>query len=340
MTKELKSQIRRDRRQRLLDMVSKDLDVRDRWMGIRYLKKGFHVMPYTLKDDRGKRTQTGNKATEAATFLATAIWGKTEEQRNNEEQLIEEKIVTEELNIQTNEIELKELIQIIRRLKQGKTPGPDGVPIEFLKELHGDILEEIRTLMNEWWNKEEMPEEITNARVVLIFKKGDKENLANYRPISLLNSFYKLMAAIVQMRIECKIDKHLQGTQYGFRKRLSTADATHYIRRMIDKGESRKSKTLLLLLDWEKAFDKVIHHRLIGALKRMNIPEKIINIITMFYKQPKFCVEMDGNKSEYQPQETGIRQGCPLSPYLFIILMTVMFHDMHKGDAVDTINKE
>ena len=71
----------------------------------------------------------------------------------------------------------------------------------------------------------------------------------------------------------------------------------------------------------------------------MNIPEQIPNILTMFYKQPKFCVEVDGHKSEYQPQETGIRQGCPLSTYVFIILMTVMFHDIHKSDTLSTISQ-
>ena len=63
--------------------------------------------------------------------------------------------------METREIELKVLIQVIRKLNRRKTPGPDGVPIEFLKELHGDILEEIRTPLNEWWNDEKMPEEIT-----------------------------------------------------------------------------------------------------------------------------------------------------------------------------------
>ena len=103
---------------------------------------------------------------------------------------------------------------------------------------------------------------------------------------------------------------------------------------MIDKGESTRSKTILTLLDWEKAFDKVWHDELMEALARMGIPDKLINIITDCYSKAEFMVEMDGKKSEWKKQKTGIRQGCPLSPYLFVIFMTVLFHDIHQGDQL------
>ena len=86
------------------------------------------------------------------------------------------------------------------------------------------------------------------------------------------------------------------------------------------------------MLDWEKAFDKVSHIQLFTALERMNVPNKMINIIKQLYNQPSFRIEMEEKTSEWTSQETGIRQGCPLSPYLFIILMSCLFHDIHTGD--------
>ena len=100
----------------------------------------------------------------------------------------------------------------------------------------------------------------------------------------------------------------------------------------MDKGESRQSKTILVLLDWEKAFDKVRHDKLIEALERMGLPPKITTIIKNCYKKASFYTSMDGKSSGWKKQSTGIRQGCPLSPYLFIVLMTVMFHDIHEND--------
>ena len=99
----------------------------------------------------------------------------------------------------------------------------------------------------------------------------------------MLNTIYKLFACIVQERIADKLDRYLQKTQYGFRKKRGTADALHYIRRMVDKGEMTGAKTLLVLLDWEKAFDKVIHEKLIIALERMNIPRKLVALIRDMY---------------------------------------------------------
>ncbi len=71
---------------------------------------------------------------------------------------------------------------------------------------------EIREPLNQWWREEEIPEEELRARVVMIYKKGDTSKYENYRPISLLNTLYKIYAAIVQKRLAEKLDKHLTDT--------------------------------------------------------------------------------------------------------------------------------
>ena len=175
-----------------------------------------------------------------------------------------------------------------------------------------------------------MPKEMLEARVVSIFKKGDASNMENYRPISLLNSLYKIYAAILQNRLQAGVDKFLQKTQYGFRKERGTRQAIHCIRRILDRGEASQEKILLVLLDWEKAFDKVTREAISTSLERMNVDNKMINAIMSLYKEPRFKVEIDGKESNWYDQQTGIRQGCPLSPYLFLIVMTAMFHDVHQ----------
>jgi len=207
--------------------------------------------------------------------------------------------------------------------------------MEYFKELDDDNLQEVLNLINMWYYNQEIPEEVLLARVVLIFKKGDTANLKNYRPISLLNAIYKLLAAMIQVSLADKMEGVLQKTQYGFRKNRSTADAIHVVRRMIARGESTNEELHLVLLDWEKAFDKIYHHKLIEALERLNIPEEIIGIIKAMYTNTKFFVKMDGKESKIYTQHSGIRQGCPLSPYLFIMIMTVMCHDIHENDALN-----
>ena len=86
----------------------------------------------------------------------------------------------------------------------------------------------------------------------------------------------------------------------------------------------------------EKAFDKVRHDKFFLALKRMNVPIQIINVIKALYRTPSFRVEMEGIQSSWTRQYTGIRQGCPLSRYLFLIAMSCLFHDIHKNDATKT----
>ena len=84
----------------------------------------------------------------------------------------------------------------------------------------------------------------------------------------------------------------------------------------------------MLFLDWEKAFDRIDHERLLEALERLHIPPTLLKLISLIYKTPKFRVVTGASISEYREQRSGIRQGCPLSPYLFVLVMTVMFDDI------------
>ena len=139
-----------------------------------------------------------------------------------------------------------------------------------------------------------------------------------------------MFAAILQRRISQTLDKHLQRTQFGFRKNRSTIDALQYVRRIAEMGFGNNTSinTHLLLLDWEKAFDKVSQKGLIKAMQRMGIDDHLIELVQALYQNPQFRTAVDGKHSNWHKQETGIRQGCPLSPYLFLIAMTAIFDDV------------
>lgn len=124
----------------------------------------------------------------------------------------------------------------------------------------------------------------------------------------------------------------MQKTQYGFRKGKSTAQAIHCVRRAQDFAEKGGTKLSLVLLDWEKAFDKTLHEKLFEALERIGIDEHLMEITKSIYKKPKLKVRIGTLESEWHQQNTGIRQGCPLSPYLFLIVMAAMFYDIHRGN--------
>ena len=82
-------------------------------------------------------------------------------------------------------------------------------------------------------------------------------------------------------------------------------------------------------LDWEKTFDKGRPRKNGGNYEKIRATKKMLDVLTSFYNNPQFRVNDREGKSTYRTQKAGIWQGCPLSVYLFICLMTVMFHDIH-----------
>ena len=215
--------------------------------------------------------------------------------------------------------------------KCDKQPGPDGIIAELWKWLDAENKMYVLLLINSWWTQKSAPEDLFLARVAPIFKKGDTDVASNYRPISLLNSMYKLYMILIRSRMQEPIEQHLTKTQYGFRPNRSTSHAIYIIRRIQDYAESKAAKLSIALLDWEKAFDKIQHDKLLLALHRLGFSQHFIDVIQNCYRKPTFYVKDDFGTSEIKQQRSGIRQGCPLSPFLFTLVMTCIDEDIQSS---------
>ena len=278
-----------------------------------------------LKDKEGHRVGPSHRAEAIADYLHCVQW-KAEALPPLKHG---SKILDQDLPFNTGHITLEEFDFVLRTAKNNKAAGPDDIPVELFKYLNSQNRSHVLDVLNDWWTTEAIPTDQLCAQVVSIFKKGDTQNIANYRPISLLNAIYKIYAGIIRKRLADTIDPYISKTQFGFRRHRSTTHALFVARRIQDIGEQSGDNLIIALLDWEKAFDKVSHERMMQALERLNIPAKILKVIRSLYSYPNFRVKHDHFTSENKVQNAGIRQGCPLSPYLFILVMTVMFRDIH-----------
>ena len=146
---------------------------------------------------------------------------------------------------------------------------------------------------------------------------------ANYRPISLLNTIHKVFAAMLQSRLAAIHDGHLRGTQYGFRAQRSTFHPLFILRRAIEWSGQTSPPLCLLFLDWKQAFDSIDHNAMLAGLRRFGLSECSLKLIHTLSTDASFYTEGPLGEVARGRVGPGIRQGCPLSPYLLIIVLTV-----------------
>ena len=212
-------------------------------------------------------------------------------------------------------VTLRELQAGIAKLKRNKASGPDGVPNELFTLLDADGELKLLDMYNETLNSQTIPPSWTEATVVNIFKgKGKNTDIENYRPISLLNTTYKLFATMLQVRIASISDYKIRKTQFGLRAKRGTRQPLFILRRAMEWAKMTDRPLHLLFLDWKQAFDSIDHTAMLLALKRFGIAQNYLCLIEKFYTSPTFCVNSWTGQTATGVVHAGIRQGCPLSP--------------------------
>ena len=140
---------------------------------------------------------------------------------------------------------------------------------------------------------------------------------------------YKIFAAILLRRLkDAGAEDRIWPTQFGFRSGCGCADALFIARRKVENAWAQKNGNLLLLaLDWAKAFDSISLTGLVNAMSRFGIPNHFCSVVRGIYNGRHFVVRDGRATSRQHPQCFGISQGCPLSPFLFSIVMTLLIQD-------------
>ena len=290
-----------------------------KWEGLKAARKTFQPRRTKFKNKHGQIIKESDFADEAATYLETVQWAPPADDDLNlsyEDQYIcfEETCMTDD--------------HVLKTQKHGKTPRPDNCPAEFFQWLNHGIRHILLECFNDILDRDIYPESFKLTNVVSIYKKGGATQMKKYRPIALLQTLYKILAGLIKNRLLQTYDPWIQRSQFGFRRKKSTAQAIFLARRLMDISERTGSNLSLVLLDWKVAFDKVNQAKLLQALRRLKVPPRMLKTIEHIYSSPKFRVATGGHSSNYRTQRSGIRQGCPLSPYLFVILMSTHVHDI------------
>ena len=327
LSKIIKQEARKDKEDMLLTQLE-ELDAQGyKWDGLKAARKTFQPKRTKFKNRNNELIKEADFANEAAKYLAEVQWAQPEHNDINQE--YENKpLYHGNLSMQNTNFTLEELNKVINAQKNNKSPGPDNCIAELTKWLNDTNRSTLLEILNSILDDDDYPDSLKEASIVSIYKKGDATQMKNYRPIALLQTFYKILAGIIKNRLLETYDTWVQDTQYGFRPKKSTAQAIFIARRLMDISERAGTNLTITLLDWKMAFDKVNQTKLLQVLRRLRVPPRMLKLIQHIYSNPKFRVSAEGRQSESMIQNSGIRQGCPLSPYLFVLLMSAMFTDI------------
>jgi hypothetical protein len=226
---------------------------------------------------------------------------------------------TVDLPIRCDKPTKEEIRKAITLMKNGKAAGPDDIPAEALKANLNTTVEMLYPLFERIWEEEDIPTEWKEGHLIKLPKKGDLGNCNNYRGITLLSVPGKVFNRVLLERMKNAVDPQLRDEQAGFRQNRSCTDQIATLRIIVEQSLEWNSSLYINFIDFEKAFDSVDRESLWRLLRHYGIPTKIVNLIKKSYEAMSCRVIHGGQLSNSFQVQTGVRQGCLLSPFLFLL---------------------
>ena len=239
------------------------------------------------------------------------------------------------------DISLEELSTVVESLKNNKSPGWDGLTNEFYKKFWDKIKNLLHSAIKESVTSRMLPPSLRIGVITLLPKPKTPSELnfiKNWRPITLLNTDYKIFTHVIKNRILKTVPFLISCTQSGFQAGRSTTDNLTLMYLVLENFNNNPQREgLLLQVDYEKAFDSVEHEFIFSTMKKMGFGEPLINLVKLAFSGCMSFANVNGHLSDTIFIGRGLHQGSPLSPILFLLVAQVFTTNMEKNPAVEGI---
>ena len=224
-----------------------------------------------------------------------------------------------------NKITADELSNALKNMKHNKSPGIDGISAVFLKVFWGQLKFFVRNAINCIHEQGQLSVSLRKS-ILTCLPKGNKDRkfIKNWRPISLLCVVYKLASSVIAARLKPHLEHIISSSQSGFLKGRHMGECTRIIYDIMYHTEKKHIPGLLMLIDFEKAFDSLSWKFLYKTLNYFGFNEKFISWIQLFNTHVNADVLQSGFLSNPIAIQRGCRQGDPIAPYLFLIVAEIL----------------
>lgn len=223
-------------------------------------------------------------------------------------------------------------------MKSGKVPGGVGLTAEFFTFFWGSIGEDFREVLGQLWEGGRLSESMRTGNVVLLYKKGDREELGNWRPITLLTVDYKLLAKVLAKRLTSVMSWVVQeDLTCGVPGRSCSLNLA-LVRDLLAWVKQRRLPLALLALGQEKAFDRVSHLFLFKVLERVNFGPGFVGRVRALYEGAGSVFGVNEWATGVVLQSGGVRQGCPLSPLLYVFCIEPLVSRLRRDGGLKGVH--
>ncbi len=224
----------------------------------------------------------------------------------------------------------EEIADLTKELEPMKSPGPDGIPNEFLKGGGKTLHRALAVMYSRCLTSQCTPTSWGVANTTMLYKKGDASLLDNYRGIAMSDTIGKLFCTAINKRLMPTLEFNgvFGKLQFGFRKDHRSTDALFILSHVLSSRKQAGLETFAAFLDLRKAYDVIDRSLLWSSLLNLGLPPSFVTVLKSLYKNTITRVQYGNITSDTIHVESGVRQGCPLSPTLFNLFIAGLVREL------------